>query len=41
MMTTSIYNRQTQSLNPLQFLKKWLDNQEIREENSARRIVKN
>ncbi|MGL5804521.1 MAG: Mo-dependent nitrogenase C-terminal domain-containing protein, partial [Xenococcaceae cyanobacterium] len=40
MMTTAIYNRQTQSLNPLQFFKKWLDNQEIKEENLARQIVK-
>jgi hypothetical protein len=40
MMTTAIYNRQTQPLNPLQFLKKWLDNQEIRQENLARQIVR-
>lgn len=40
MMTTAIYNRQTQSLNPLRAVKKWLDNQEIKEENLARQIVK-
>jgi hypothetical protein len=39
-MTTLIQNRNQKSLNPWQFFQQWLDHQEIKEEQMARRIVK-
>lgn len=39
-MTTLIKNQNQQSLNPWQFFQQWLDRLEIKEEQTARRIVK-
>lgn len=39
-MTISIANRKQKSLNPWKFLQKWLEDLEIKEEQTARRIVK-
>ena len=38
-MTTTIYNRKQNPLNPWKFVQQWLENVEIREEQTARRIV--
>ena len=39
-MTTLIQNRNQKSFNPWQFLQQWLEGLEIKEEQTARRIVK-
>ena len=38
-MTTTIYNRKQNPLNPLKFIQQWLENLEIKEQQTARRIV--
>ncbi len=39
-MTTTIYSLKPKSLNPWQFFQQWLENIEIKEEQTARHIVK-
>ncbi len=39
-MTTTIYSLKQKSLNPWQFFQQWLENIEIKEEQTARHIVK-
>ena len=39
-MTATIYNRKQKTLNPWRSLQQWLDNLEIKEEQTARHIVK-
>jgi hypothetical protein len=39
-MTISMVNRNQKSLNPWKFLQKWIEDLEIREEQTARRIIK-
>ena len=38
-MTTTIYNRKQKSLNLWRFVRQWLENVEIKEEQTARRII--
>ena len=39
-MKTQVHNHNQKSLNPWQFLQKWLESLEIKEEQTARRIIK-
>ena len=38
-MTTTVYNRKQNPLNPWNFIQQWLENIEVKEEQIARRIV--